>query len=366
MPLTSRRKAGTGESVNPSPVSTLPHVHQIVLPTPWLDISVQVYLVDAEPLTLIDTGVKSPPSLEALQDGFTALGRELSGIERIIVTHFHTDHMGQAQSIRDAGARLELCAHEIEAPLIESGPSRRMPMLEDRVELFVEYGVPRKTVERYAEAERRYQASGAALYEKTRVDRRCRSGDRVGFDGFELTVLHAPGHTAGHLVLFEERSGTLFTGDHIMGAECPFTDAYYVGNAPDAEDPLAQRPRLRGLSSYLKSLRELHELDPRTILPAHGGIVHNPRRAIESARRFYESRVRRVRQVLDDLTREQGEATAWEIWNAMFPGARAEPEIRRRMLMVIGALDVLEEDGACRTARREDGVLVHAAASWTS
>ena len=61
-----------------------------------------------------------------------------------------------------------------------------------------------------------------------------------------------------------------------------------------------------------------------------------------------------------------GEATAWEIWDAMVTGARPEAELRRRMLTVIGALDVLEEDGACRTARREDGVLVHAATRWTS
>ncbi len=358
----SRRKAGSSETLNLSPVAALPNVHQIVLPTPWEGILVQIYLLDTEPLTLIDTGVKWAPSRAALEEAFDALGKKLSEVRRVIITHFHTDHMGQTQSLRDAGAELEVIAHELEAPFIESQSLRRERMLDNRVKLFIEHGVPREVMERYATAERHYHKNGPVLSEQTRVDRACRQGDRIAFEGLELEAVHAPGHTAGHLVLYERNSGTLFTGDHIMGSDVPFTDAYYLGDEPDLDDPHGRRPRLKGLSSYLGSLRDLRELGPHTILPAHGGIITNPARTIEAARRFYESRVRRVMRVLDDLTREQGEATAWEIWRAMYPSAHPESDLRLRMLVVIGSLDILEQDGACWTARREDGVLVHRAA----
>ena len=358
----SRRKAGFGENLNLSPVAALPCVHQIVLPTPWEGFLAQVYLLDTEPLTLIDTGVKWPRSRAALEEAFAALGKKLSEVRRVILTHFHTDHAGQAQSLRDAGAELEVIAHEVEAPFIESPVLRRGQMLENRLALFLEHGVPREVIEPYATAERHRLQNGPVLSEHTRVDRACRQGDRIACEGLELEVLHAPGHTAGHLVLFEPNSGTLFTGDHIMGADVPFTDAYYLGDEPDPDDPAGRRPRLKGLSGYLDSLRDLQELHPRIILPAHGGIITNPARTINAARRFYESRVRRVKRVLGEITRKRGEASAWEIWKAMYPNADPESELRLRMLIVIGSLDVLEQDGACWTARREDGVLVHRAA----
>jgi glyoxylase-like metal-dependent hydrolase (beta-lactamase superfamily II) len=365
MTQVSPRKTGPGEFLNRSPVAELPDVHQIVLPTPWEGIRAQVYLVDAGPLTLIDTGVRWPPSRAALQEAFDALGKTPSEVKRVIITHFHTDHMGQTQSLRDEGADLEVYAHEQEVALIESQRLRRERMLEKRVDLFLEHGVPAEVMERYATAERHYFAHGPVLSEQTRVDRPCRDGDRIGFEGFELRVIHAPGHTAGHMVLFEEQSGVLFTGDHVMGADVPFTDAYYLSDEPDPDDPAGRRPRLRGLLGYLDSLRDLKELNPRLILPAHGGFVTNPARTMEAARRFYESRVRRVMRVLDELTGERGEATAWEIWRAMYPRAQPEGELRRRMLLVIGALDILEEDGDCQTARRGDGVLVHRATEPT-
>ena len=51
--------------------------------------------------------------------------------------------------------------------------------------------------------------------------------------------------------------------------------------------------------------------------------------------------------------------TGWELWRALFPKADPLTEMRSRMLMVIGALDVLEADGSCVAERRDDGVLVH-------
>ncbi len=354
-----RSQASDESTVRCTPIEGLAGVHQIALPTPWGDMQVQVYLIEGTPLTLIDTGVKWPPSRSALEAALATLGLKISDIERIIVTHFHSDHVGQAQTIRDAGARLQVMAHQAEAGMIENLVTGREQRVEALIELFREYGVSPRLLHRLAEQERKWIREGPKLYQGTQVDVRLSDGDRIAFERFELQVIHAPGHSAGHIVLYEPDTGTLFTGDYIMGGEVPFTDIYFVSDAPQSGDALGRRERLRGLAEYLSSLQRLRGLALRTILPAHGGVLQQPHRSIDIASRFYEARVARVRRNLCNLTEQGSPVTAWELFKEAFPAADEDGLLRRRMATVIGALDVLEDRGTCITSRRPDGVLVH-------
>ena len=339
-----------------APVPGLPGVHQIVLPTPWEVGPVQVYLVEGDPLTLIDTGVKSSRSRAALGAALDAVGLGFEDVRRVILTHHHGDHLGQAQGLRDAGADLEVLAHEAEISSIERFSEDREEDIEGTNALFGEHGVPRDVLDRQSEMRRRWIAEDPPLCEPTRVDRALRSGDRIAFKEFELEVIHAPGHTAGHLLLHEARTRTLFTGDHLMGDAVPFTETYYESGTPDPRDPLQRRPRFRGLPSYLASVRGLRGGAFRTILPAHGGILDRPSRTLEDAILFYEVRVQRIERALEKLGGGGG-VTGWEIWRALFPKADPVTQMRTRMLMVIGGLDVLEDAGRVAPARRDDGVL---------
>jgi glyoxylase-like metal-dependent hydrolase (beta-lactamase superfamily II) len=320
---------------------------------------VQIYVVEGDPLTLIDTGVRTRESREALEASLDALGYAVDEVGRIVLTHYHADHLGQAESIRRAGADCEVWAHEVEAPVVESFSVERDENLEPTNALFREYGVPEDLLERQSERIRAYLRDTPALCEATRVDRLLRSGDRIPFKEFELEVIHAPGHTAGHQLLHEPGSGTLVTGDHIMGSAVPYTDNYYLDGPPDPADPLARRPRFKGLPAYVRSVRRLRQQSFRTILPAHGGVLARPQRALEDALLFYEVRIQRMERGLRNLAAMGQAVTGWELWKALFPKADPLDQMRTRMLMVIGALDVLEEQGSCDTARRDDGVLVH-------
>ncbi len=152
----------------------------------------------------------------------------------------------------------------------------------------------------------------------------------------------------------------LLTGDHVMGNAVPFTDNFVLDEPPDAADGLRRRPRFRGLPRYMESLRRLRGGSFRTILPAHGGILDRPARAIDDALLFYEVRVQRIERALGKLAARHGEVTAWEIWQQLFPKADPVTQMRTRMLMVIGGLDVLEDAGRLAVARRADGVLLFA------
>lgn len=340
-----------------APVAELPRLHQIVLPTPWEIGPVQIYVVEGDPLTLIDTGVARLESRRALEAAFDALGLGLEEVRRVVLTHHHTDHMGQVQGLRDAGADLEVWVHEDDAADVESYTMERDERIEEGNELFREYGVPEELLARQAREIRAWIEREPPLCAPTRVERRTRAGDRVPFKDFELEVIHAPGHTAGHVLLHEARSGTLLTGDHLMGAAVPFTESHFLSGGPDPADPLRRRPRFRGLPAYLESLRSLRGRGFRCILPAHGGIIDRPARAIEEATLFYEVRIQRIERALARVAESSGPVSAWELWQALFPKLDPVTQMRTRMIMVIGGLDELEDRGRVRIERGANGAL---------
>jgi glyoxylase-like metal-dependent hydrolase (beta-lactamase superfamily II) len=353
------RGAGTVALVRRAPVPDFPDIHQIVLPTPWEVGAVQVYLIEGDPLTLIDTGVKTAASFQTLRAAFDELGHGLDEVERIILTHYHEDHLGQAETIRNAGAKLEVWAHAAEVPIIEGWTPERQEKLDETNTLLSEYGVPDELIERQTHGLRELLKNAPPVSAATSVERVLRDGDRIPFKGYDLRAIHAPGHTAGHLLLHEERSRVLISGDHIMGDAVPYTENYYVEGPPAPTDLLARRPRFSGLTRYLHSTRRLRRQSYSAILPAHGGVIERPDRYIEDALLFYDVRVQRIERGLRRLAAMGQEVTGWDLWKALFPNQDPVEEMRTRMLMVIGALDELEAQGICTTSRRSDGVLVH-------
>src|SRR5690242_21062919 len=117
-------------------------VHRIIVPTPFYVGPVNVYLVEEEPLTLIDAGPRDDASLAALRAGLGELGYQLADIRRIIVSHAHADHYGLAQLVQEeSGATVMI--HEWDAPVAAQNTDYAAYR-----ELLAVAGVPREMVER--------------------------------------------------------------------------------------------------------------------------------------------------------------------------------------------------------------------------
>jgi len=346
-----------------SPVPELPGVHKIVLPTPFDVASVQAYVLEGDPLTLVDVGVRSAESRRTLESALEALGHGLEDIGRVVVTHAHRDHMGQIQSLRDAGVELEVWAHEADAPLIEGYSVEADELLRESAGLFLEYGVPAEVVERHTAWRRARIPQEQGYCEPTAVDRALVDGERVSFKDFELRVVHAPGHTPGHLLLHDEEHRVLFTGDHIMGSgTVPAISTHYLPDptaVPDPSDPAGRRPRFQGLVEYLRSLRKLRGTAYRYLLPGCGGVIRRTARAIDDTLLFYDVRIQRIERGLRKLAAMGQPVTGWDLLRALYPELELESQLRLPMMVVIGSLDELEARGQVRTERGDDGVLVH-------
>src|SRR3979411_2733714 len=84
-------------------------IHRLAIPTPFAVGRVNCYLIEDDPLTLLDTGPNSATSLTALEAAFNAHGHRVEDLERIVVTHQHIDHIGLVEILaRRSGA--EVCA----------------------------------------------------------------------------------------------------------------------------------------------------------------------------------------------------------------------------------------------------------------
>jgi len=122
-------------------------------------------------------------------------------------------------------------------------------------------------------------------------DRLFQDGERIHCDEFVMRLVHTPGHVSNHLCFLLEEEGMLFTGDHILEGTTP------VILPPDGN-----------MRQYLDSLHSLKSLPLRALAPAHGRVMNEPEKVIETLIRHRLSREQKVLRVL----REQDSSIALE------------------------------------------------------
>lgn len=124
------------------------------------------YVVGKESVVVIDVALSADSNMDGIIEQAEAMGAKK--IEKILLTHIHSDHCGGALALRKrTGAKLGI--HRSRAGYLGG---------ED-----FQYG----------------------------------DNDRIGFGGGELRVLHTPGHESGHCCFYESGDRVLFSGDNILG-----------------------------------------------------------------------------------------------------------------------------------------------------
>jgi glyoxylase-like metal-dependent hydrolase (beta-lactamase superfamily II) len=273
----------------------------ISVPTPFYVGPVNLYLVMAEPLTLIDTGPKTPEALAALREGLRRERVRASDIRRIILTHAHEDHCGLARQLRDEAKDAEVLVHGWEtghrAGRLEYGEHRQ---------LLVRAGVPDEEIglmRRMYEGVRRY-ADALEDHEHAEIT----DDEEIRFERGSLRVVHTPGHTPGSCSFLREADRTLVAGDCVLKRITP--------NPVLSPDPVDPARRFRSLAEYLVSLARIRSLHPTLVYGGHG-------EPIEDFDELFNRYVRAVGERQAEVIRAVGKrgATAWEVSRELFPGS---------------------------------------------
>lgn len=289
--------------------------------------NVYQYLVasaNRDELLLIDTGTAETPH-DVVLPALGRLGLAARDLRLVVVTHPDVDHQGGLASVR-AVCENALAACGFADRALVGDPEK---LLADRYGCYVEHALGMTTDEiRWVRAN--YGA-------RVEIDVTFSGGESVQIGERRLDVLAAPGHSAGHLVLFEPETGLLFSSDAVHWHACP---------AADGSPALC--PTYEEVDDYLETIDLVESLAPSEV---HSG--HWPMRSgrevidfLDDSRRFVEAvdAVVRARLVepatLAELCQEvQLEAGPWDSEPAMLKFA-VSGHVRR--LLRVRAVEIIE------------------------
>ena len=296
---------------------------QIKLPVPFPLGFVSVYLIEGDDgWTLIDAGYDYPPAREAWEAGSLAAGCDLSrDVARIVVTHFHPDHVGAARWLQEVSAAPVFMMEE-EIPF-----ARRLwgsPDAEPFVGLLVRHGMPSGMAQTAAETMR----SGLPLPEEILP---LRPGEKVPMGDESARVIHAPGHADHQLVLHDEGRRVLYAADHLMLGITP-----NIGTWPETEPhPLAR---------YLESLKAMRGLDADLVLPGHGPVFRDLDGRIGELVGHHAERLEMMRA---EITAAPG--SAYAVSRKLFRGALTLQQRSFALAETLAHLDHLVLEGKARS-----------------
>ncbi len=329
-------------------------IHCIPLPTPFGIGPINTYLLDDDPLTLIDTGPNSGLALDALESELAKLGKKIEDLELIIISHQHMDHLGLTEILaRRSGAPVAALASL--TPCL----ARYEEWMEadDRfaAAVMLRHGIPEETCLALRSVSRSFRGWGAPAT----VTRSLAEGDTLELRDRTLTVHHRPGHSPSDTIFFDADSGTLLAADHLIASVSSNPLIARPLEAPiDKPEDAAHLKRPKSLMIYLDSLIKTREMGPiDLVLPGHGPGFTDHVELIDERFRLHERRAAKLYKLIAERPRS-GYELAQALW-----GNVAVTQAYLTLSEALGHVDVLISEGRVAELFDDDGIAYFEATS---
>src|SRR3954468_23517705 len=158
-------------------------IQRLAIPTPFAVGRVNTYLIQDDPLTLVDSGPNSGRALDELQRRLQERGHSLGDIELILVTHQHIDHIGLVEIVA-SHSNAEVAAIEAAVPFIENYSDAAAEDDRFAMDLMVRHGIPEEVARALGSVSAAFRGWGA----KARITRVLRDGETIEFRDRTLKV----------------------------------------------------------------------------------------------------------------------------------------------------------------------------------
>jgi glyoxylase-like metal-dependent hydrolase (beta-lactamase superfamily II) len=252
----------------------MPNVYRIVVPLPRNPLKeVNSYVLTSKERNLIiDTGMNRPECIEAFQGGLEELKLDLDKTD-FMVTHLHADHLGLVATFIKDGAKVYMGEGD-------SKPMRTGTGWGSMGDYAGASGFPESELEAALSNHPGAKYGPQAMMEFTIL----REGDTLNVGEYTLRAIETPGHSYGHVCLYEPNKKVLFSGDHVLGDITPNIQAW-----SDDQDPL---------DLYITSLKKVLKMEIAMILPGHRTIIQDGKKRINELIEHHRVRANEVVTIL--------------------------------------------------------------------
>jgi glyoxylase-like metal-dependent hydrolase (beta-lactamase superfamily II) len=246
----------------------------------------QYLLVGNARTLLVDTGLPDTPA-EALAPYLDSIGLGIQAVDDVVISHADLDHSGGIHALRDLHPRVRIACHELDRRWIESAEA----MVAENYLWHEAYG--------FDEPDEAGRAELLALCgPDAPIDEGLCGGETIRLaDDWRVDVLHLPGHTLGHVGIWDERSRAAIVIDAVLERGVYADDG-----------ALLIPPRIYDLAGYRHTIRRLRALEPELLLTAHYPVME-----ADAARDFLDRSLAFTHD-LERAVREEIAAGAHALW----------------------------------------------------
>lgn len=332
----------------------VPGIERLKITLPQADIFlgyVNAYLIQGEGgYTLIDTGWGTPEAFDSFKSQLDERGIGFKQISQIVATHIHPDHYGLSGKIKQlSGAKVML--HRLETSLVDNRYINMETLLKRLAEWLHVNGVPDETLPKLQTASLR----AVEFVSPATPDVILSGGEIISAGAFNFKVLWTPGHTPGHICLYEPNRKLLFSGDHVLPTITP-----NIGRHPQSGD--------NPLGDYINSLKALKPLDVDLVLPGHEEPFRGLQKRIDEIIHHHEQRNSEILQTIKVEPKTGYEVATKITWLKDTTGGVGWQELsfwdkRLAVMETLSHLEAMRVDGRVNKATRDGIIYYHSVRS---
>lgn len=289
---------------------------------------------DGRNTLVVDTGMNRPECLEAMTEALRELDVDLEHTD-FFVTHLHADHSGLVGELAAKSAVVYF--NRPDAAVI-----RNKNFWQELFFFAIQHGIAEDELKDALDKHPGNRYSPRGEVPLTMVE----EGDIITAGGYRLQCVETPGHTRGHMCLYDPGRKLLLAGDHILGDITP-----NISSWDDAGNPLWE---------YYQSLEKIYGLAVDLVLPGHRGVITDCRGRIDELKEHHQNRLAEVLRILE----RTGPASAFQVasqmhWDIVAENWEAFPLMQKWFATgeAIAHLKHLEMDGLAQRKQAEGKIL---------
>jgi glyoxylase-like metal-dependent hydrolase (beta-lactamase superfamily II) len=243
--------------------------------------SVNVYVIEGTSGNLmIDTGWDTPEAFNALASEMKNSGFAMKDITDIFITHLHPDHIGLAGKLAELTAA-RIYMGKIDNELVDSRYLHPDALLNEMKIFLKTNGVPDWEIKSLSEASSNIRNFISPIPSINILQ----PGDHISMEPYDFQAVLTPGHSSGHMCLYEANKQYLFSGDHILPETVPNISYHpFSGDNP--------------IGDYVNSLNTLAQLEVRFVFPGHGSVFSGLAPKIDDILRIHRDRMTNLQRVM--------------------------------------------------------------------